>query len=426
VVRVRLHNAHGTMDVAFDGEGYVVDDIPAELVDMRAFIDLLTSCGKIHALRTVASTSRELQLYGLAEPGARAEITYADGSALTLLIGDVERITGGTYFRVEDDPSVYLMAAERGASFLWPKEAYIDHLVTPRLALSSPLSALLDVTFVGGGLTAPVTVEAVASGDPDVVRAAISFGAPTHIVRGSGTYELDQTYGVEIMGSLLGLSAYEIVGYNLGHEEIMAFGFDRPTMRVAFGLKNGTDVEVEHYDLVLLHKDDAYYVTCNDNGVIYAVGEPAFYHVAYDRLLVRWFLSPLLTDVRAIEINSGDEAYTFVITGETSAEKEVTCNGEPLDIDRFRTLYRLLTSAAHDGRLLEGVVIGGAPLLRFTYHYLDAQKQPDVLELYPGDARRLYVRVNGVTELAMRETYLLRVQEALSILWTEDPIQTDW
>jgi hypothetical protein len=36
------------------------------------------------------------------------------------------------------------------------------------------------------------------------------------------------------------------------------------------------------------------------------------------------------------------------------------------------------------------------------------------------------VSVNGVTELAMQETYLDRVQEALDILWTEQPIKTDW
>ena len=97
-----------------------------------------------------------------------------------------------------------------------------------------------------------------------------------------------------------------------------------------------------------------------------------------------------------------------------------------MDIERFRTLYGLLTNAAHDGRLLTNVVVKGAPLLRLTYHYLDEQKQPDVMELYPGDARRVTVRVNGVTELAMREMYLIRVQEALSVLWTEDPIETDW
>jgi hypothetical protein len=53
-------------------------------------------------------------------------------------------------------------------------------------------------------------------------------------------------------------------------------------------------------------------------------------------------------------------------------------------------------------------------------------KAPDVMALYPGDARRVVVEVNGVTELAMREMYLTRVQQALRALWTDTPIELDW
>jgi hypothetical protein len=197
-------------------------------------------------------------------------------------------------------------------------------------------------------------------------------------------------------------------------------------MQVAFDLKNGIDAKVEHYVLALLQKDGAFYLTCNDRGVIYAVPEPAFARLEYSKLLVRWFLSPLLLDVQAIELTTEGKDYEFVITGKTNADKQVTCNGEELDIERFRTLFRLLISAAHDGRLLENVVVEGTPLLQLTYHYVDEQKQPDVMALYPGDARRIYVQVNGVAELAMEETYLTRVQEVLRILWTDDPIETDW
>ena len=48
------------------------------------------------------------------------------------------------------------------------------------------------------------------------------------------------------------------------------------------------------------------------------------------------------------------------------------------------------------------------------------------MALYPGDARRVYVQVNGVAEVAMREMYLTRVQQALRALWTDAPIETDW
>jgi hypothetical protein len=426
VARIGIRNAYGATEISFTGEGYLLDDLPVDLVDMDEFVALLTHSARVYALRAVATSAADLERYGLASPIARVEIHYRDGSALTLLIGNQERVSGDYYLAVDGDPSVYLIERERCSGYLLPKKAYIEDLVTPALTLSSPLSAVHNVTFSGGSLPAPVTIEAVATGDPDVVRAALSFGAATHVVRGKGTYELDQTYGVEMLGALLGITATDVVDYGLAPEQVRAFGFDRPTMRAEFDLKNGLGAPVVHFSLGVLERDGTYYLTCNDSGVIYVVPEPAFVRLEYQRLLVRWFLSPLIIDVREMRLSTAGEAFTFRITGATSADKRVTCNGAELDIDRFRTLYTLVASAAHDGALLDNALVQGDPLLTLTYVYADGGKQPDVMRLYPGDARRLYAQVNNVTELAMRETYLLRVQAALRILWTDERIETDW
>ncbi len=426
LARVTVENAQGVFEIVRSGEGFVAGDMAAELVDVQELGALLNGCAQVQAERLVEAEPRDLALYGLAAPAARVEIDYTDQSKLALRLGAQEPVSGGCFAQVGDGPAVYLLAAERCAGYLQPPKAYIEDLVTPELALSSPLSALLNVTFEGGRLAQPVTVEAVATGDPAVTRAALSFGVPTHIPRGRGVYELDQTYGVEMLGSLLGITATDVVGYGLSQQEIDAFGFARPTMRVGFDLKNGLAAEVAHYELAVLVKGEACYLTCNDNGVIYLVPAPRFLQLEYDRLPVRWFLSPLLIDVRAVEVRTPDQHLECVITGKTNAEKQATCNGQPLDIERFRVLYGLLTSAAHDGRLLPNAAPSGAPLLQVTYRYLDEGKAPDTMTLYRGDARRVYVDVNGVTELAMREMYAVRVQEALGRLWSEEPIETDW
>lgn len=428
IVRIAIRNAQDSFAVVATSEGYQVADIPNALVDADKFSSLLDAASKVTAVRLVVAEPRDLQPYGLVEPAARVEIAYRDGSALRLSIGQAERVTGHCYFRVEGDKAVYLMESARCAGFLLPAKGYIEDLITPHLALSSPLSAVLDATFTGGPLEKPVSLKATASGDPEVARMAMSFGTATHLVvsEGHGVYELDQTYGIEITSSLLGITAKEIVAYNLSPQEMEAFGFDRPTMRVEFDLKNGLDAPLEHYVLTFLKKDDTLYLTRNDEGVIYVVDEPSCLQIDYEKLLVRWFLSPLLMDLKAVRISTAGQEYEFVLTGQTNADKRVTCNGRELDIERFRTLYKLLTSVAHDGRILKGLSPQGEPLLRLTYLYQDEAKPPDVMELYPGDTRRVYVRLNGITELAMSDTYLARVQEALKILWSDAPIRTDW
>ena len=197
-------------------------------------------------------------------------------------------------------------------------------------------------------------------------------------------------------------------------------------MQVDFDLKNGTDAETVHYVLKLIQKGDLWYMACNDNGIIYEVPKPLFADIKYEKLPVRFFLSPMIMDLSKVELTVAGQTYTFELSGTTNDDKVVTCNGEKLDIERFYTLYGLLTSAANDGTMYEGVEPSGEPLMTLKYYYLDSQKQPDVMALYKGDMLRDYVQINGVTEFAMRETFLARVQEAVSKLRTTEPIQIDW
>ena len=58
VVRVYISNKTGTIDITFTGEGYQVDDIPADVVDVKKLIDLLSACGTVYALRAVTPIPR--------------------------------------------------------------------------------------------------------------------------------------------------------------------------------------------------------------------------------------------------------------------------------------------------------------------------------------------------------------------------------
>jgi hypothetical protein len=168
-------------------------------------------------------------------------------------------------------------------------------------------------------------------------------------------------------------------------------------------------------------------MTCNNNGVIYEVTAPQFLNIELDKLPVRWFLKPLIIDISKVELNVSGQTCDFVLSGSTNDTKQVTYNGNTFNMDRFRTFYQLLTSAAGDGTLLDGSVKAqGDPLMTLTYYYLNSAKQPDTVKIYKGDTLRDYVEVNGVVEFAMRETFLTRVQDAVNILGTDQEIKTDW
>jgi hypothetical protein len=245
-------------------------------------------------------------------------------------------------------------------------------------------------------------------------------------VMGKGVYEFDQTYGIDLFNSLLGIKADSIVGYNYTPQQVADFGFGSPYMQAEFGLKNGTDAETVNYSLKLIQKGDLWYMTCNDNRIIYEVQRPLFADIQYEKLPARFFLSPMIMDLGKVELTAGGQTYTFSLSGKTNDDRTVTCNGDPFDIERFYTLYGLLTSAANDGTMYQGLEPSGEPLMKLTYYYLDTQKSSDVMALYKGDTLRDYVQINGVTEFEMRETFLARVEDAVSKLWTTGPIETNW
>jgi hypothetical protein len=167
-------------------------------------------------------------------------------------------------------------------------------------------------------------------------------------------------------------------------------------------------------------------MTCNDNGVIYEVPRPLFADIQYGKLPVRWFLSPMTADLTKVELTTAGQTLSFEISGDTKDNRAVTLNGQTFDRERFYTFYELLTSAANDGTMYDNLQPSGDALLTLTYYYKDAQKSPDVMKLYKGDTLRDYVQINGVTEFAMLETYLMRVQDAVNKIWTNDPIEKEW
>lgn len=425
---VTVNNDGGEYSFYFEEDGYVLDDVPPKIADMNAFISFMTNCGRLSATGEAAEKNADLGRFGLLTPAAEAEIGLFDGTVVRLTVGDMERISGDYYAAVDGYEGVYVMPAELVSQFLQPKTQIISRFVTPPLAVSSPLSAVRDVTFTGGGLKTPVTINATAGAEGDAALTALSFGTATHIVRGAGVYQLDQTYGVEILGSLFGITASDIAGYGLDDEEIAAYGFDEPYMTVEFDMVNGVGAETEHVVLKVVENDDArFYATVEGSGAVYIIGREPFIDIEYEKLLLRWFLTPMLMDVKAVSAEWEGGSYRFDIDNSEPRNPVVTHNGLALDTELFRSFFRLITSAANDGVYLgeiEKPDLGC--ILTLVYEYENPGKKPDIMEFYPGDVRRANVFINGSGEFAMKDLFVERVRQGCENLVAGGRIEENW
>lgn len=425
---VRVENASGTIDIYAQDGGYVINGVPSELVDVDAFIEFMAGCASLTAKQIVQTGDLSDADFGLDAPQASVVAAFVDETGLTLRIGSQEPVSGAYYCAAEGRDEVFVIEQAAAERFFIRKEAFVSFYVTPKLNVSSPLSALGDVRFTGGELAFPVEIESVSAGGEAIKQLARSFGAATHIVRGEGVYELDQTYGLNALAPLCGLTAQAIMGYGYSESQIDEMGFAEPYMQVAFDYRNGTE-SATHYVLRLLPaKDDGslFYANVKGGSVVYIIRREAFIDLSYEKLLLRWFLSPLLMDVRGISIDTGSRQYEFALDQIDPKNPAVTMNGQPLAIDAFRKLFQLLGSAANDGSYL-GVQPAptGEPLMTITYRYTEG-KRDDVMALFAGEARRVNAYVNDVCEFAMKDAFVERVLQALDALESGEAFDINW
>lgn len=421
ITRIDVENSFGGFEIYSEDGGYVVDDIPSEYVDIDRFIEFMTRAGTVSALKCINDNPKDASIYGFDAPSAKVEILYADGVALKLEFGDQDVVSGNYYMRANGGESVYIAAAETVQGFLAKKTAYMDHAVTPALTVTSPLSAIRDVQISGKKLEHPISITAVADADEGVSLAAQSFGAVTHLVMGKNVYELDQTYGIEILGSILDIQALEIVDYNVDLQKHASYGFGDPDMVVDF-IMNGGDA----YQLLLVEDEEGILAYIDSKNVIYRISRPAFMDVRYEKLMLRWFLSPLLLHIYGVTVEGGGNTYEIDYERASASDQSAKINDQEVDIGLFQSFYRLLTSASADGEYIADAAPEGTPELTITYHYTDERKQDDVMRFYEGSARRMLVEVNGVCEFDIRESFVKRVLEGAANLTAGNAIEENW
>lgn len=415
-----------TISYQEDPAGYVVDDVPADLLDMDRFISLMVSQAGLAAKTRLAEPLSPLSDYGLGKPRATVSLTFVDGSQLGYSLGGQELVSGDYYLQVGGVDGIFTYPKADAQALLSNSSSLVSLQVTPSLTVSSPLSAVRDATFSGKHLPEPLSIHAVLGGSQDLRTKALTFGAATHLVQGRGLHPLDQQNGIRVLGSLLGIQAIKVVQYNVSQQDLVGYGFDEPDMQVDFSLAKRESPE-EAISLLLLQAGaDQLYALRSDRDVVYLINRPAFWDLHYQDLILRYFAAPMLADIKGISITGQDQSYQITFSRDENRQAHATVNGETVDIELFYAFYRLLTSAAADGRLLDGAGLPGEPALSIVYHYQNPDKTDDSLLFIPHGIRRMAVSVNGVILQDIRESFVTRLLAACENLVAGKPIEETW
>lgn len=104
-----LTNSAGTLSFTKDDDAWQYDGDDAFPADQEAVEDLAEQVGTLAAIRVI-DDPEDLSAYGLDEPTLQASVTAGDGTAVTLLLGDVS--DSYCYAKRTDSDTVYTVSTD--------------------------------------------------------------------------------------------------------------------------------------------------------------------------------------------------------------------------------------------------------------------------------------------------------------------------
>ena len=437
IQEIAISNQYDTYSVYQEGGGFAIADLPIENVNADYLLMLLDEAARVEYIELVSQTEKffaasSLEAFGLEQPAGSALISFTTGDSLHLLFGGVERVSGGQYFMIKDDNAVYLMDHSRVVRFLQPLKRFINLEIVQTRSVPSPLSTIKYLHLSGRAFPLPIIISEARADSEDSIRETLSFGATTHLIRSPRLRKIDQKEAIDVFGSLSGLLNIEVLDYNCSDDVLAQYGFDDPLVRAEYIYEKSDGSEPVRIVLKAALFEGGYILVRDNQRIVHRIEKKAFLVTSYEKLTSRWFLTPFITDIQSIAINSGKHSYRFELSGEDNRSLKASLNNSELDMEKFRKFYTLLISAASDGQLIQAAPVTGAtgqaaaPVLSVTFYYRDPHKEPDIMSFSHGSLRRLFVTVNGVTEFACLERYAQVLETALQALVKGTDFRTDW
>lgn len=261
-----------------DDRQWKIEDLTGISQYQSMYSDIVTLMTDLSADLALSSPG-ENSVYGLDQP-AKATAYYADGSSLTLLVGDMTPDESGYYCKLADDDTIYVISSDNGAKFLRSILDYVDLTVTPTVETSAytTVDSSGDDESAASETTLNVSeISIKISGKEEVIFTA----SDNELVRNGESIDEDlSSQLLSIISSITADSAAAVFPTDSQKEE---FGFNSPTAVISYTVSGetytltvGNSIESttdESQNVNVSAGIASYYVMVNGSDVIYVVGK---------------------------------------------------------------------------------------------------------------------------------------------------------
>ena len=352
---------------------------------------LVEDVASLKAYKTVEKDAPDLAKYGLSQPETSFAVTFADGSIRTFDIGDVSAKKRYRYFCEHGKNTVYMVLTSSLNYMIDRKEEFV---------LLSLFGSQTDESFGRLEITRKDLDYTVAFENVEKDKEVISSQVMVEPIFA----HLNITTSGTVTHGLFGLAAgrCELVFPN--EEQKKEYGLTEPLARVHY--KNGD----EEYALIIgngrhatdsdgneIDDIDSYY--CMTEGM---KGEDCIWEIPATSVPWATFLpgdvitmmtSNKIFDVSEVKVTAEGEVYDYTLEGSEADNKVYWAkkNGQDINVDLFKTLYKFLLSFPTKEIYFDKVE--GEPFL--TIEVTRTDMGGDKIEFYKDSSRRVIAAVNG-------------------------------
>lgn len=349
--------------------------------------------------------------YGLDDPSYVAQITYADGVTVTLLVGDASYEGAWRYLLIEGDERLFAFS-NGSVESLFVNRDTLRTVTQPTLHKARiDRISLSDAAGLQAEWVLDTAITATDAVDHWQITSPIQYPA-------------DSTAMENLLSNIanLRLGAYVCPATA---EALAAHGFDVPRLTIDIHMAAGTIATTNAEGAAVTNdwpestltfviggekSDMIDYVLCD--GDIYLSSHFTMgLFIDYDvkATMSRYPVMTALGNLAALTIAQGDTSTEYVLTrteqvaennelvtdadGNTVYDITVTCDGESIDYAAFESAYNALTLVTVSGTLPEGESVTAAP--HTVYAFTDVDGSTHTVELATFDALHDAVSVDG-------------------------------
>jgi hypothetical protein len=394
-----LHYKYGDADLTLvkEGDTWKSKSEPDRPINQDYVNNMLGKISDISAERLVAEAPDNLSDYGLAQPVSFLQATLADGSTVTLQVGNEVSTKDGYYALVNEDKKVYLLGSNYISGLQYNNSDMNAEEAAPKIEAASINHIIIDKR---DGDDFELLYDAEGKHKDSSGSKLNTWYILKPYKEG---YTADETAVSTLQANYTTFDYITCVEYNA--QDISKYGLDNPVASIYLGYtenrtetldkpetdpKTGKKItektyqDPKEYKLYLGNKDDKgnYYVKVEGSKAVYTMDA-----VALDKMLTVDVFSlinnlvnyPNIDTVDQIDLNVNGTIDTITfkrsITKDKDGKEEIKStylfNGKEVEEDTFKDFYKVLIGAAFDAEIKDEVNTQGVkPVLSVTYHLL--------------------------------------------------------